>query len=102
MKKILNAALFMVFITIAAPSNAKEALNASPVATSSMSEAETQRLINRLEEINAMDKDDLTRAEKRELRKEVKSIKKSMDTSGGIYLSAGAVILIVVLLIILL
>ena len=69
-------------------------------------EAEAARasvLTQRLEEIKSMDRSDMTRTEKRALRKEVKSIKKELATSGGgVYLSVGAIILIVVLLIILL
>jgi hypothetical protein len=65
--------------------------------------AEVKVLELRLDEINAMDKSKLTSAEKKTLRKEVKSIKSSLrDIGGGVYLSAGAIILIVILLIILL
>jgi len=50
-----------------------------------------------------MDKSNLSGAEKKELRKEVKSLKKEVRSSGrGIYLSVGAAIIIVLLLIILL
>ncbi len=57
----------------------------------------------RLEEINAMDKTNMTRVEKRQLRKEVRSIKKSAAIKGGgVYISGAALILIIVLLIVLL
>jgi hypothetical protein len=60
-------------------------------------------MMNRLEEIKAMDKSNMTRAEKKALRKEVKSIKMAMaDLNGGVYLSVGAIIIIVLLLILLL
>lgn len=50
-----------------------------------------------------MDKSDLKSSEKRELRKEVRSIKQQLHEMGGyVYVSAGAVLLIVLLLIILL
>ena len=61
-----------------------------------------QKLIDRLEEINSLDKSKLSRAEKKELRKEVKEIQKTMDIGGGVYISVGALILIIILLIILL
>jgi len=65
--------------------------------------AEAQVLLNRLDEINAMDKAPLSKTEKRELRKEVRTIKKELtESSGGIYLSVGAVIIIILLLILLL
>lgn len=61
------------------------------------------KMIERLEEIKAMDKSKMTRVEKKTLRKEVKAIKKSLNASGnGVYLSVGAVIIIILLLILLL
>jgi hypothetical protein len=59
-----------------------------------------QQLVQRLEEIKAMDKSTLTRSERKALRKEVKDIKKEMK--GGIYLSVGAIIIIILLLILIL
>jgi len=65
--------------------------------------ANVNAAITRLSEIKAMDKSNLSGAEKKELRKEVKSLKKEVRSSGrGIYLSVGAAIIIVLLLIILL
>lgn len=65
--------------------------------------AESEALLARLEEINEMDKSDLTKAEKRDLRKEVRQIDKTLTLNGGgVYLSVGALILVIVLLIILL
>jgi hypothetical protein len=64
---------------------------------------EVKALELRLNEINAMDKSKMKSAEKKTLRKEVKTINHKMhDIGGGVYLSVGAVILIVVLLIVLL
>jgi hypothetical protein len=60
-------------------------------------------MINRLEQIKSMDKSNMTRVEKKELRKEVKSIKANLRSTGnGVYLSVGAIIIIVLLLILLL
>ncbi|MCX6259357.1 MAG: hypothetical protein NTY95_00780, partial [Bacteroidia bacterium] len=57
----------------------------------------------RLNEISAMDMSKLKSTEKKELRKEVRSIKRELkDITGGVYISAGLLILILVLLIILL
>jgi len=57
---------------------------------------------NRLHEIKDMDKSKLSSSEKRELRKEVKEIKDAVKSrGGGIYLSVGAVIIILLLIIIL-
>jgi len=62
-----------------------------------------EELVKRLEEIKAIDKSTLSRAERKELKKEVKSIKKEMKVlSGGVYLSVGAIIIIILLLILIL
>lgn len=60
-------------------------------------------LETRLAEIKATNTADMSSAEKRTMRKEVRSIKQQLsDIGGGVYISAGAIILIVILLIILL
>jgi rRNA maturation endonuclease Nob1 len=65
--------------------------------------AEVKVLLNRLEEIKAMDKSEMSRTEKKELRKEVRAIKTELKSTGnGVYLSVGAIIIIVLLLILLL
>jgi hypothetical protein len=76
--------------------------NASaPNAAAASVKAET--LLKRLDEIKALDQSTLSRSEKQQLRKEVRSIKKELKTnSGGVYLSVGAAIIIVLLLILLL
>lgn len=64
---------------------------------------EANLLITRLDVITLMDKSNLSFSEKRGLHKEVRNIKARLaDIGGGVYLSAGAIILIVILLIILL
>lgn len=60
-------------------------------------------LLHRLETIQAMDISNMTRAEKRVVGKEVKSIEKQMkalNSGGGVYVSVGALIIIVLLIII--
>ncbi|MFT6749530.1 MAG: hypothetical protein ACJAQ1_001479 [Flavobacterium sp.] len=65
--------------------------------------AEVQVMLNRLEEIKTMDRSNMSRAEKKELRKEVRTIKKTLKASGnGVYLSIGAIVIIILLLILLL
>lgn len=65
--------------------------------------AEVQTLLNRLDEIKAMDKSSLNSSEKKELRKEVREIKSELRASGnGVYFSVGAIIIIILLLILLL
>ena len=81
--------------TIAEPSSAVDPKPAES--------AEAKALLLRLDEINNMDKKNLNTPEKKDLRKEVKSIKKNLREIGtGVYLSGAAIILIVILLVVLL
>mgnify|MGYP001589892230 FL=1 len=84
------------------PSNAATTSITEPVSKPA-AESSANTLVLRLDEINSIDKSSLSRAEKKELRGEVKSIEKQLrENSGGIYLSVGAIIIIILLLIILL
>ena len=83
---------------IAAEKNATEI-----AATTKEMPAEVKTMLNRLEEIKAMDKSSMTSVEKKELRVEVRTIKAELrSTNNGVYLSVGAIIIIILLLIILL
>jgi len=65
--------------------------------------AEAKALLLRLDEIKAMDKANLTSLEKKDLRKEVLSIRESLKTiGGGVYISAAALLIILVVLLIVL
>ena len=64
---------------------------------------EAKVLLARLDEIKAMDKSNMTWAEKKQLRKEVRTLKTNLaQVNGGVYLSVGAIIIILLLLILLL
>jgi hypothetical protein len=64
--------------------------------------SEVKVMINRLNDIKEMDKSSLNRTERKELRKEVRTIKKSIKAAGsGLYISSGAIIIILLLIIIL-
>lgn len=97
-KKILPALLMALSITLITPVFASKT---TPVKTEVPKEVRAKQIENRLFEIRKMDKTNMTKAEKKELRKEVKSLKKEAATQ-GIYLSIGAVIIIILLLILLL
>ena len=101
-KKFLCMASFLMFLTIALPaSSAVIAPESSKVNGTEM--ARTTVLTQRLEEIRSMNKSEMTRLEKKSLRNEVKEIKKEMKVmSGGVYLSVGAIIIVILLLILLL
>jgi hypothetical protein len=78
----------------------KEQSNALPLKNNTI---EIRGLMLRLNEIKVMDKTNLTSKQKRELRREVKTISKTMKTTGnGVYISTGAIIIVIILLIILL
>jgi len=65
--------------------------------------AEVKVLLNRLDEIKAMDKSSLNSSERKALRKEVRAIKADLQASGnGVYFSVGAIIIIILLLILIL
>ena len=64
--------------------------------------AEAKALLSRLNEIKAKDVSKLNTTEKKNLRKEVRSIKRKLkDISGGVYISAGVLIVILILLVLL-
>ena len=77
------------------------ASNATPGTKDVPKEVLAKQIESRLVEIKKMDKSNLTQAEKKELRKEVKDLKKQAKNN-GIYLSVGAIIIIILLLILLL
>ena len=97
-KKMLPALLMVMSITLITPVFAS---NSTPVKTEVPKEVRAKQIETRLIEIRNMDKTNMTRAEKKDLRKEVKGLKKEAATQ-GIYLSIGAVIIIILLLILLL
>ena len=98
-KKILRIALFVILIAIALPAS-----SATIVPTTAKTEdSRAQQLMQRLEEIRGLKKSELTGLEKKGLRKEVKGIKKEMKAmTGGVYLSVGALIIVILLLILIL
>lgn len=82
----------------AIPANTNKSANA----IENIEETETDVLVERIEYINEMDKKDLESSEKRELRKEVRSIQKELVQRGTyIYISGTALIIILILIILL-
>lgn len=75
--------------------------NSDNIQTSSSNDPRVREITQRLNEIKAMDLKKLSRAERRELRHEVKEMKKEMAISGGVYISVGALLLIILLLLLL-
>ncbi|MGM0944077.1 MAG: hypothetical protein ACQEW9_02775 [Bacteroidota bacterium] len=61
-----------------------------------------ERIENRVEEIRAMDFSEMSRVEKKEIRAELKTLKaEAKANNNGIYISTGAIIIILLLILIL-
>ena len=105
MKKVTFYLMMMVLSLSVIPSQIYAA-EKNPTAISNTNKevpAEVKVMLNRLDEIKAMDKSNLTSVEKKELRKEVRTIKAELKSTGnGVYLSVGAIIIVILLLILLL
>lgn len=107
MKTISKLRMAVILLALAATAPAF-ADSTTPVTTTAINTAPSENataevLLNRLKEIKGMDKSNLSRVEKKALRKEVKEIKATMKaSSNGVYLSIGAIIIIILLLILIL
>jgi F0F1-type ATP synthase membrane subunit b/b' len=126
MKKLGTSFLVVALLVLFTPFvlNADEEVNennSTEISKEAVAKAksEIEMMVNRVMEISEMDMNELTRAEKKELRKEVKSIKKDLKAyskseseaiadaaakgadRGGIYISGGALLIIIILLILL-
>ena len=67
--------------------------------TEEQKQALVQQIKDRVEYIKAMDKSQLTKDERKALRTELKSMKKESRQVTGVYISVGALIIIILLLI---
>lgn len=106
MKTTTNLKMLMIMgsLALSAPTFAAitNPLTETAVTNAPDDKAKAEVLENRLKAIKDMDKSDMSRAERKELRKEVKEIKTTMKAlSGGVYLSIGAILLIILLILIL-
>ncbi|TVP53167.1 MAG: hypothetical protein EA341_01465 [Mongoliibacter sp.] len=99
--KVLILSVFAFTFCSITSIQAKE--DGKPLVNPTMTEAEVQVLVDRLEEIKTMDLTTMERSEKKELRSEVREINKEIKRAGGgVYLSVGAIIIVIILLILLL
>lgn len=64
--------------------------------------ARAEEIRSRVEEIKSMDKSSLSRAERKALKKELRSMNREAKEIKGVYLSFGAIIIIILLLILIL
>lgn len=104
MKKTILITLMTIFTlgattTFAAKTDVKDT---PPVATEkTISAEELSTMRNRVEEINDMDKSEMSAPEKRELRNEKKGIKKDARRGGEFIYIGGTTLLLIILIIIL-
>jgi hypothetical protein len=95
MKKIKLYLFTFCFALTAYTVQAKETDNTKDIQTE-----QAKKLVNRLTEIKAIAKTNLTTADKKQLRDEVLLIQKQLKPlGGGIYISVGGIIIIILLLI---
>lgn len=105
MKNLTLSAIALFLFLAIAPSqlSASTTERISLTETKALVEPRSASLQARLDELKTMDKSDMSFSEKRQLRKETRSIKKELaQLNGGVYLSVGAIIIIVLLLILIL
>jgi len=96
--------LLTICIATALPSVANSSNSAPAKEISSTDKARAEEILKRLEEIKSMDISSMPASQKRQLRKEVKAAKKELKQveSSGVYISVGALIIIILLLILIL
>jgi hypothetical protein len=107
MKKLTLCVMTFCLLLLVIPLQLKAAATGSnPVVPDSIEvikTAEATTLLARLDEISSIDKSNLRPPERKELRKEVRSIKRQLKAnSGGVYISVGTLLLVIILLILLL
>jgi len=101
-KRTLGIVALSLLIISSFPAKASNSIPVSSSVTTPVNgeDPRLQPLMERLREIKDLDKSGLSGSEKKDLRKEVRGIRKEMKKiSGGVYLSVGAIIIIILLLI---
>ncbi len=104
MKKItLSLAMAMLMLISVHAAEITKPTTTTTVSANEVESAEVKALISRIDEIKAMDKSSLSSSEKKELRKEMRLMKKTVNHTQGntVYVSGGLIILIVLLIILL-
>lgn len=103
-RKIVQTSAFFLLFSLSATAQTSS-VNSDQVQQTSASteEPRARQLMDRLENIKSMDKSTLSSSDRKSLRKEVKEIRKEMKAaSGGVYLSVGAILLVILILILIL
>jgi len=95
--------IFMLSATMAFAGEANSKDNSAAVVKTEnkLSAEEVAKLTKRVEEIRSMDKSEMTVAEKREMRKELRGIKENVRKNGEVIYISGGTLLIIILIILL-
>lgn len=94
------AVVILSFVSPAVLANDKKAVKDE---LTTEQQVRLNQIIRRVDEIRAMDKSALSRLERKELKSELLQLKKEAKVmKGGIYLSVGAIIIIILVLILIL
>ncbi len=100
MKKQIYFLATAFMLMLATPS--VMAKDAKPAMTEKQ-QMRVEEISRRVEEIKSMDRSELTRQDRKDLRNELLEMKKEAKAmNGGVYLSVGAIIIIILLLILIL
>jgi len=115
MKKLFVSIIIALMTLTFIPAQLNADTGLAPVAaTKAVESTDISVLIARVEKISAMDRSALSSSEKKEQRKELRSIKSDLKvrsksdardrvaTSGGVFVSVGALIVVILLLVLLL
>ncbi|PST84124.1 hypothetical protein C7T94_05170 [Pedobacter yulinensis] len=104
MKKLIYT--LVLFFSLGLSANTVSAADKkakNPSELSAEQRAQLKKITDRVEEIRSMDKSNLSKEDRKALRKELKEMKnQARAMSGGVYLSVGAIIIIILLLILIL
>lgn len=102
MKKQIYFLATAFMLMLATPSVMANDAKAKPEMTERQV-ARMEEISRRVEEIKGMDRSQLSRQDRKDLRNELLEMKKEAKaTSGGVYLSVGAIIIIILILILIL
>ncbi|UEG51217.1 hypothetical protein LK994_06990 [Ferruginibacter lapsinanis] len=97
------AVSFIIALAIPVTSNAMHNSNVStPLSDSAADVKLAAHIIQRVTEIQNMDKTNLTTAERKSLKKELKEMQAQASSNQGVYLSIGAIVIILLILILIL
>ena len=102
-KNVMIAAFSILFSIAASAQTSSGITDPAQASASGTEETRSRQLMDRLQTIKNMDRSTLSKNDRKELRKEVKDIRKETKAaSGGVYLSVGAILLVILVLILIL